>query len=97
MALDPRDALIFNPIGAHTELAINAVKTLTPPDGATKVMIQAITQNLRFTLDGTAPTTTKGFQLSSSDGPLIVPLGKNTTVKVIEEVATCDFQYQWGS
>jgi hypothetical protein len=88
--------LDFNPVGDHTELAINTAKTLTPASGATKLLIQAITQNLRYTLDGTTPTTTKGFRLVADTDPLIIPVGADTVVMVIEEAATCDFQYQWG-
>jgi len=94
---DPRDALEFNPIGSHTnDTNISSATTLTPPTGATKIMMQAVGQNVRFTLDGTAPTASKGFQLAAGDPPVIVPMGLRTTLKVIQEAATPDFNYQWG-
>lgn len=94
---DPRDALEFNPVGAHSSGAtISSATTLTAPTGATKILIQALTQNVRLTLDGTAPTTTLGFQLLAGAQPLLIPLGNATTVKVIEEAATASLQYQWG-
>lgn len=88
---------VFNPLGAHNDgLAISAAATLTPAAGATKLLIQALDQNVRYTLDGTTPTATKGFQLKAGDPPIIVPVDADTTVKLIEEAATADVQYQWG-
>lgn len=95
---DPRDAGAFDPIGIHNDgLNIAAAQTLTIPDGATKIMIQTITQNVRFTLDGTTPETAKGFQLKAGDPPIIIPLGRAATIKIIQEAATADLQYQFGS
>lgn len=94
---DPRDTFEFNPIGSHVDGAtISSATTLTPPTGATKILIQALTQNVRFTLDGTAPTASLGFQLVAGDPAVLIPLGTDTTLKVIEEAATADLQYQWG-
>lgn len=94
---DWRDQLVFSPVGSHSDGAtISSATTLTAPATATKIMMQAISQNVRFTVDGTAPETAKGFQLKAGDPPLILPLGRNTTLKVIEEAATADLQYQWG-
>lgn len=88
----------FNPLGSHNDgLVISTAATLTPPSGATKLLIQALTQNVRFTLDGTVPTASKGFQLVAADPAIIVPIGANTVIKVIEEQATADLQYQFGN
>jgi hypothetical protein len=92
----------FNPIGAHVDgTAISSAVTLSPPAGlatnVAKLLIQAGTQNIRYTLDGTTPTATKGFRLVVGDPPIIIPIGGNTVVKVIEETATADIQYQWGN
>ncbi len=87
----------FNPIGAHNDgLNIATVAELAAPVGANKIMFQALTQNVRFTLDGTDPTTTLGFQLKTGDPPVILTIESRATIKVIEEAATADFQYQWG-
>lgn len=94
---DPRDALAFDPIGSHTyNTDISSATTLTPPAGATKIKMQAVAQNVRYVLDGSTPTAAIGFQLKAGDPPLIIPLGNNTTIKVIQETATPDFNYQWG-
>lgn len=88
----------FTPVGSHADGAsISSALTLTPPnDDASKLLMQALGQNVRFTLDGTTPTATKGFQLVAGDPPLLLPVTSSTTVKVIEETATADLQYQWG-
>lgn len=90
--------LDFNPSGAHSsDLAIATAQTLTKPTGATKLMIQALSQNVRYTLDGTAPTASSGFQLRAGDPPVIIPIGSNTVIKVIQEATTASLQYQWGA
>lgn len=90
-------ALWADPVGAHNDgHDISSAVTLTPPATATKVIIQAIEQNIRFTLDGTTPTATKGFQIVAGESPITIPVGSGTTLKVIEETATADMQYQWS-
>ena len=94
---DWRDALLFEPIGAHVDgTTISSAVTLTPPDGAAKLLIQALVQNIRITFDGTAPTVSLGFQLKAEDPMLLIPLGDDMVVKVIEETATADIQIQWA-
>lgn len=91
-------SLSFYPVGSHYDgTDISSATTLTPASGATKLLIQALTQNVRFTLDGTVPTASKGFQLAAGDPPTLIVLSSNTTIKVIQEAATADIQYQWGS
>ena len=91
------EAFSFRPNGAHNDgLDISSAVALTIPAGATKLLIQALTQNIRFTLDGTTPTATVGFQIVAGDPPLVIPLSSVTTITVIEETATADMQYQFG-
>ena len=90
------DLLRFDPIGSHSDGDdISSAATLTPADGATKLLIQALDQNVRLTLDGTTPTASKGFQLVAGDAPVMIWIA-DAAVKVIEEAATADLQYQWG-
>ena len=87
----------FVPLGAHedgTDYSSAVVATL--PAGASKMMIQTVSQNIRVTLDGTTPDATTGFQITASRDPIIFPLSKNTTVTIIEEAATADVQIQFG-
>jgi hypothetical protein len=91
------DELTFIPVGSHNSgLAISTATTLTTPAGATKLMIQTLTQNVRFTMDGTVPTATVGFQMMAGDPPIILPVGSYNAVKVIQEDATASMQYQFG-
>lgn len=93
----PTDDLHFNVEGAHSSGAtISSATTLTPPAGANRILIQALTQNVRFTLDGTTPTASLGFQLKAGDPPVLISV-RDATLKVIEETATASLQYQWGS
>jgi hypothetical protein len=95
---DWRDTLMFRPAGSHYDgTVISSAVTLTPVSGATKLYIQALDQNVRFTLDGTTPTSVKGFQLKAGDPLICIPLAVGTTIKVIEEAATADIQYLWGT
>lgn len=92
-----RKAWWLNPVGSHTDGAdISSAVELTPPAGATKLLVQALTQNVRYTLDGTTPTASKGFQMKAGDPPIVIPIDDDTTITVIEEAATADLQYQWG-
>lgn len=94
---DWRDQLNFSPVGAHTQnSSLSSAVTLTIPDGASKIMLQVQTQNVRLTIDGTAPTTSKGFQLKAGNPALLIPLGRATALKVIEEAATAVLDYQFG-
>ena len=87
----------FAPVGAHNSgLVISSAVTITIPTYATQWMVQALTQNVRFTLDGTPPTATLGFQLKAGDPPLILSVSPGLALKVIEEAATASLQYQFG-
>lgn len=87
----------FRPLGSHNSGAtISSATTLTPTAGATKLLIQALTQNVRFTLDGTVPTASLGFQILAAAAPIVVPIDSATVIKVIQETATASLQYQFG-
>lgn len=88
----------FTPVGAHNSgLSISAAQTLTPPAGATKLRLQTLTQAVRYTLDGTTPTTSVGFQLAAAAAPIVIQVTPGTVVRVIQESATASLQYQWGA
>jgi hypothetical protein len=93
--------ITFSAMGAHqTDSTLSAAQALNRPTGAeaaNQVLIQALTQNVRFTLDGTTPTATVGFQLKAADPPTLIPIGAANNIKVIEETASATIQYQWGS
>lgn len=91
--------LPFTPIGSHTsQNNLSTARTLTPPNPtATKLLVQCITQNVRYTLDGSTPTASTGFRLVAGDSPYIIPVAPGNVVKFIEETATAVLQSQWGS
>jgi hypothetical protein len=83
-------------VGAHGQDAtVSGATSIAVPDGASHMLIQAQTQNVRFTLDGTAPTTTKGFLVPAGTDPLLVPVPAGGTVKVIETAASATVDYQF--
>ena len=88
----------FEPVvGGHSaNVSISGATTLTPPAGASQVLIQAITQNIRYTLDGTTPTSTIGFQMRAGDPPVVLSVTPSMTLQVIQESATASLQYVWG-
>lgn len=89
-------ALAWDVVDPHNSgLNIAAAVTLTPPAGANRILIQALTQNVRYTLDGTVPTSTLGFQLKAGNDPVVLFVGFNVILKVIQEAATASLQYQW--
>lgn len=86
----------FQPVGAHTQNAVlGSAVTLSLPDGANAFLMQVTGQSIKYTLDGSAPTTTRGFTLYPTGTPVIVYLPSNgTTVRVIETAATATLDYQ---
>ena len=85
----------LRPSGSHTSNAsLSSAVTLTVPDGASGVLVQAITQNIRYTLDGTVPTASLGFRLTAGDAPIMIPI-EGATLKFIQETATATLQYQF--
>jgi len=92
-----RNPFGFHPVGSHESAAdYSSAVTVTIPTGADRFMIQTITQNVRFTLDGTTPTTTKGFRVTAGRDPIIFPLANETSLKIIEEAATAVVELQFG-
>ena len=87
----------FIPKNGHQNTSsLSSVVTLTPPAGVTKVLIQAVAKNLRFTVDGTTPTASVGFQLRAGDPPICVEL-TSEPVKVIQESNGSSLQYCFGN
>jgi hypothetical protein len=87
----------YSPVGSHASAPdISSATTLTKPAGASRIIMQTLTQNVRWTLDGTTPTATVGFQLPTNQDPIIVAV-PGASIKVIQEAATASLQYQWVS
>lgn len=84
------------PVGAHVANgAISSATTLDVPAGANRLLLQALAQNVRYTLDGTTPTASTGFRLTADTDPLLIVWTPGMSVKVIQETATASIQAQW--
>lgn len=81
-------AHVSYPVGA------TAVKVYIPLNAA-GVLVQALTQNVRYTLNGSTPTAAVGFQLKASDPPLYIPLTEHTFFTVIAETAGAYLEYEF--
>jgi len=69
---------------------------LSIPISAKEIVLQAITQNIRMTLDGTDPTTGRGFQIVAGDPERRIMLSNQTRLKFIREANGAVLQYQYG-
>lgn len=89
--------LTFRVVGSHTQNAsLSSAVSITVPAGANYIMMQSQTKGVRFTLDGTVPTATKGFALVPDDPPLIVGVVPGQVIKAIEVEASAKLDYQFG-
>jgi hypothetical protein len=87
----------FELIGSHiSDPDVSSAIVLVPPQNAGTLMIQTNAQNLRYTLDGTVPTTTTGFVLTAGAEPKEIPLRPTVTVTIIEAAATANVEIQYG-
>ena len=87
-------------VGSHTRLDVAiGGDWIAKPAGvnvseqATHIQMQALTQNIRYTIDESVATATHGFQLAAGEISLIpVP---NSGISVFEEAAGAIVQYQF--
>jgi hypothetical protein len=87
-------------VGLHTALTLAAAGNfIVKPAGvnvseqATHIQMQALTQNVRYTIDGSPATATHGFRLASGAISLIpVP---NGGISVFPETLGAEVQYQF--
>lgn len=87
----------FTPISSHVSAPnISSSTLLTPPVNATKILWQALTANVRYTLDGSTPSASSGFQIKAGDPPFIVQLSSGISIRVIQEAGGADLEYEWG-
>lgn len=82
--------------GGHTTYTPGATAaTVYIPLQARGILMQALTQNVRFTLDGTNPTASSGFQLKAGDPPIYIELDSRVFLKVIRETAGAVLEYEF--
>lgn len=85
-------------LGEHqtVTLGLTSFSPTPPTAGANYLMVQAVTQNIRYSLSaGQEPTAAIGFQLVASAVPVIIPLGGGVTPRFFREAAGAILQYQY--
>lgn len=83
----------------HQSVTLGATAlTLSVPLQARGILMQATAQNIRYTLDGTTPTASTGFQMIASDPPLFVELTQNNNLvlKFIRETSGAVLEYEYS-
>ena len=89
---------VYHPKGVHTSVTdLSSVVTVTnnEEEGARALLVQALTQNIRYTLSNTTPTASVGFVLRSTDPPFRIDLDEDMSVRFIEETGGAVLQRQW--
>jgi hypothetical protein len=87
----------FIPVPPHrAETMGAALFSPVVPLNASCLVVQALTQNVRMTLDGTTPTASLGFQLVASAGPYRIELNEATVPQFFREAAGAILQYCFG-
>lgn len=77
---------------------LSSVQTLPIPTNANRVILQAETNNVRFTLDGTDPNATGGQEngfLLLKNGIYEHDFHANNVIKIIEVTASAQLNYQF--
>ena len=81
----------------HSYTLPGTAVTLSLPKTASGILMQALTENARFTLDGSNPTANKGFQLKAGDPPLYIQFTTGMVLRFIAETAGSILEYEYGA
>lgn len=82
-AVDISSAVVLSPSETHN------------PSHAETVLVQAVLQDVYYTLDGTTPTSTLGYRITAGNDPYVIPV-KGNILTVIQGAATPGFQFTFG-
>lgn len=92
--------LPFTRLGAHgSDSDMSTAQEITRGAGAeeaTCILLQCEGANVRYTLDGTDPTSSLGFVLTAGADPVLIPMPEGNTLKVLEAGTSAILQWQWG-
>ena len=84
-------------VGGHGQSNVQPKEILVPPPGARTLLVQAIgTAAVRYTLDGTVPTSSIGFRLAIGEAVLINVVGR-MIITFVREDQNAKIAFQWGS
>lgn len=87
------------PVNTHGSETLGGTKfsPVLPESPVRHLLVQALAQNIRYTLDGaTDPTAAIGFQLVASDPSISIPMGPGVTPQFFREAGGAILQYQWA-
>lgn len=86
----------FNPVGTHQQItSLSSAQTITVPVGASGILVQALSQNVRFTLDpATVPTVSVGFEIRAGDQAVYIAAASGSIIQFIQEAASANIQWQ---
>lgn len=91
-----RQDFFLKVVGAHVSQTLGTDVFAPPkPASASYLMVQALTQNIRYRLDGGVPTASVGFQLLAGDAPLLIPMEASVQPNFIREASGAILQFQW--
>lgn len=86
---------MYSPVTEHVTLTgLSVTKTVTIPNNANGVLVQALTQNVRIMLKGNATAST-GFRITAGNEVRLIPLGGKGSFTVREETASATLEYQF--
>jgi len=80
----------------HSQTLGTSALTLSVPLAARGILMQALSQNIRYTLDGTTPTAAIGFQLKAGDPPIFVELSHKIVMKFFRETSGAVLEYEYS-
>lgn len=93
----PIELGLFYPLDTHISETLDAnVYTPTIPTRVKLVVVQAIDQNIKYTLDGTNPTSVAGFLIPKDQHPITIPISNATTLKFIRVASGAILELQFG-
>lgn len=86
-----------HPDETHQVIALGTVP-YSPylPPGTASIMVQALTQNIRYTLNGTTPSATVGFQMLTTSAPIVIEITENMVLQFFREASGSILQYCVG-
>lgn len=94
-----RSPLLFSPGTTETHkspvIGANLFVPYVPPS-AKCIMIQASVKDIRYTLDGIAPTAVLGFMLVVGEQPTLIELNEHITLQLFGTDATSQLNYCFG-
>lgn len=89
----------FTPHGESNHISVTigaALYSPELPDYLESILVQAVGDEVRMTLDGTAPTGAVGFRLLLTEPPLRVPITSNTILQFFGEGASSALEIMAG-